>query len=138
MDRLATPYSKIYDRFLSKIEDLKLINLPQNVAEKTMKGYLEVSSDNFTMCSKDLSKRNDVEFEENLSGFEMNILAEGMLYEWIQPYINNILLMKQHLPDKDFRTYSQANHLKELQSLRDSYEERMDRLIVQYTYENDD
>lgn len=133
---MGTPYSKVYDKFLSKITDLDLINLDQEVAESTMKGYLETACDNFTQCKKDLSDRDDNEgkFNVDLTGFEINILATSMLYEWIQPYINNILSVKQYLSSQDFKTYSQANHLKELQNLRDSYEERMDLLMTRYSY----
>lgn len=133
---MATPYSKVFDKFLSKIKDLDLINLDQNVAEETMKGYMETACDNFSNCNQDLSNRNDEEktFNITLSGFEINIIATGMLYEWVEPYINNIMLLRQHLSNSDFKIYSQANHLKELQILRDSHEERMDRLMTKYSY----
>lgn len=133
---MSTPYNVVYNRFLSKLLDFDLVNLQEEVAEEVMLGYLNASCDFFTGSKKDLYKRNELGFEEDLSGFEITILVEGMLYEWIQPHINNILLMKQHLPDKDYKTYSQANHLRELQLLRDSYEQKRDRLMVQYSYEN--
>lgn len=135
-----TPYSKIYNRFLTKIVDLDLINLSQEVAEETMHEYMLSSCDNFTQCKQDLSQRDDTakQFLIELTGFEINIIATGMLYEWIQPHINNILSVKQYLSGPDFKTYSQANHLKELQSLRDSYEERMERLMTRYGYDFND
>jgi NifU-like protein involved in Fe-S cluster formation len=133
---MATPYSKVYDKFLSKIKDLDLVNLDQEIAEKTMQGYMETSCDNFIGCNKDLEDRDDEisEFNVDLTGYEINVIATGMLYEWVEPYINNIMMLKQYLSSSDFKTYSQANHLKELQQLRDTHEERMERLMLRYSY----
>lgn len=132
-----TTYEVIYNKFLSKIDDLDFVNLSQEIAEDEMYGYMDTACSLFTKCKQNLYDRDDTKksFNITLTSFEINIIATGMLYEWIQPKINNIMVLKQFLSSSDFKGYSQANHLKELQILRDSYEERMDRLMTRYSYD---
>lgn len=127
----------VFQRFLSKITDQDLINLPQPTLESIEIGYLNSACDKFTRCKNDLSQRDDttMTFNIDLTGFEIEILSKMMQREWVEPKISSIMLMKQHLSDGDFKTYSQSQHLRELQNLRTEIQEEIDRLIVQYTFD---
>ncbi|OME41506.1 hypothetical protein BSK58_14900 [Paenibacillus odorifer] len=77
-----------------------------------------------------------IEFSSELTQEEIEIIALLMTVEWIRPRINNIELLKQSLNTKDWNFYSQANHLKELRTLKEETENEIDRLIVSYSYSN--
>ena len=52
----------------------------------------------------------------------------------VKPQINSIELLKQGMSTKDYKIYSQANHLDSLKELRKETISEVDRLIVSYTY----
>lgn len=134
---MPTTYDQVYQKFASKIEDQDLFNMLTFDLIAILTGYLDTACTYFTKCLQDLSQRNDdtQEFLITLTPFEIEILACVMASTWVQPKINKITLLKQTLNDGDFKTFSQANHLKELQILRNDLESEYHRLMVQYTYD---
>jgi len=98
--------------------------------------YLKSSIAHFTKCKKDLSKRNDDEqmFLIQLDELEIEILSSLMVIEWVRPYVTNRLNLSSFLGDSDFKTYSQANHLNSLIELQSKLENEIERLFMQYTW----
>lgn len=136
---MATTFVSVNNVFLGKITDIDLVNLPSTIAESTMKAYMISALARFTQCRKDLTDRDDVtlkQFNPTLSDLEVEIIATWMKHAWIDPYINNIMLMKQNLSTSDFKTFSQANHLKELGDLKTNIEEEVSSLLGLYSYNN--
>lgn len=132
---MATLYSDVYDVFAnSKITDGTLASMLQEVAEMTMFRYLKSSIAVFTECKQDLSDRDDSAetFNIDLTDLEIEILATYMVVAWLTPTLNSGDLVKQSLVDKDFRRYSQANHLNSLMELRDLMRDEASALITRY------
>ena len=100
--------------------------------------YLNNAVPKFHKCKKNLSERTDEQdgFANELSDEEIEILANLMVVEWLRPHVNNLELLKQALTPKDFKLTSQANHLKELQTLRRDTQAEISRLLVDYSYNN--
>lgn len=135
---MATPYMSIYSSFLSKISDIYLASLSDaDLIEQLLK-FLNASIPKFKKCKKDLSQRDDAlnQFDEDLSDEEIEMLANLMVIEWLRPQINNLELLKQSLGSRDFNLFSQANHLKELQTLRKDTQAEIGKLLVDYSYNN--
>lgn len=132
-----TTYDEVYKVFISKIEDRELMGMEDEYLDYVLEGYLNTACARFTRCYKDLSNRDSESksFMVPLSPFEIEILATIMVLAWLEPKINKIQLIKQALTDREFRIHSQAQHLRELQNLRNFYISEYNRLIVQYTYE---
>lgn len=136
-----TFYSEIFDYFLNKISDYDLLkNFEEKDILKLCNMYLKSSIAFFTKCKKDLSKRNDQEqmFLIELDQLEIEILSSLMVIEWIKPYVNNRLNLSAILGDKDFKIFSQANHLKTLSDLQKSLQDEIERLYMQYTWNDYD
>ena len=58
--------------------------------------------------------------EDQDSDFVTEMLALGMLIQWLEPQLNNKLLTQQMITSsKESKFYSQASHLKEVQVLYD-------------------
>jgi len=137
---MPTPYSTIYNKFLSRISDYQLLNLLKTdvtSGEDTMKNNLDSAIVRFSKCKTDLTDIDDVKFQFNqsLTLYEIDILAMGMILDWIEPQVNNILLLTQVLNNGDFKTYSSANLLDKLLNLQEKTQLKLDRLIVDYTYD---
>lgn len=79
----STPFSVVYDRFLSKITDDMYMELTVEETEKLLFDLLQSALPWFEFPRVDLSLKNDVEFLNKLSDEEINIIATYMIVEWI-------------------------------------------------------
>jgi hypothetical protein len=132
---MATPYEKLFDSFLSKIEDNFYTNLQVDV-EADMTKLLNSAIVQFDFPKVDIFDKDDdlLTFNVDLSLHEIEILSNLMKLEWIKRQINSVSLLRQALGDKDFRLTSQANHLKVLLDLKTATEKEINSLITRYSY----
>jgi hypothetical protein len=134
---MSTPFSDIYDIFLGKITDYDFLAVDDLTLEETLQRYLLSASVKFVRCSTPLLRDTTVKlFTNNLTYLEQEILASLMVVEWLSPKLNTSQLLKQTMTDKDFKIYSQANHLDELIKLRQYMQDEVDGLINVYTYQD--
>ena len=127
---MATTLDQIADLFLAKIQDYKITTLFQTSGSEAVNTYVEPwlldSIDDFSLiCDQTLSYDTDTQvFSLDLSQKNKNVLARLMQKYWLEKEINNIIQMQNHLQDKDFKTYSAANNLKEKSVLLDKTYEK--------------
>lgn len=140
---MSTPYSDVFNLFLTSIQDYR-INKLYNQSVEQMENYLIPflikAITNFRKCKTDLEDRDDTNkaFNQTLSTDEKVILSNLMMVEWLTKEVNDILGMKLFLQDTDFKTYSQSQNLKEKRELLTTMKEMVDKQIVQYSYNNFD
>lgn len=134
---MSTPYTSVFSVFMRKVTDYSFLNLSQEDLEDILEGYISSAVVNFKRCRTSLV-RDDIEksFVEDLTEEELEILGTLMVVEWLNPQIYNTLLMKQHLNDKDFKIYSQAQHLDQLTKLRDDKKDEANGLIMAYSFDD--
>lgn len=140
---MSTPYSDIFNLFLTSIQDYrinKLYNQSVEQMENYLMPFLIKAITNFRKCKTDLEDRDDTNkvFNQTLSTDEKVILSNLMIVEWLTKEVNDILSLRNFLQDTDFKTYSQANNLKEKRELLITMKEMVDKQIVQYSYNNFD
>lgn len=135
---MATPYEKVFDSFLSKIDDDLYATLPSWDAEADFVKLLNSSIVNFTFPKVDIFDKNDTTlvFNVDLSIHEIEILANLMVLEWVKRQIRSINVVRQQLTSKDFGLTSQANHLKVLLELKTDTDKEVDNLMTKYSYTN--
>lgn len=141
---MSVNYSEIYSLFLSSIKDYKIDRLFKDnddegkQAEVYMKPFLIKGLVNFNNCKKNLENRDDTDqvFNDDLSTAEKVILSNLMLIEWLTKEVNDILQMKLHLQDSDFKTFSSAQNLREKSVHLNNTREVVDKQITQYGYNN--
>lgn len=73
------------------------------------------------------------EFNRELTLLEIDILALGMIVSWVSPKVNNIELFKMSLNSKDYSSFSQANHIKELREMKLESSREFSYWITQYS-----
>ena len=140
---MATPYSEVFDLFLASIQDYRINRLYEQSVED-MENYLIPflikAITNFRKCKTDLEDRDDENriFNQTLSTDEKVILSNLMIVEWLTKEVNDILSLRNFLQDTDFKTYSQANNLKEKRELLTTMKDMVDKQITQYSYNNFD
>lgn len=132
-----TDIQELYDIFLSKITDYRLLAMTNAEIDDDLLGYFKSARAKFYRCKNDLTIVEDVEgkkINSDLSYFEMEVIVNLMLVEHITPQLLSSENMKQSLSDKDFKIYSQANQLREIRLLLEGYERKANKMITEYTF----
>lgn len=107
-----TAYTTIYNSFLDKVNDYDLADIAAELAQTSMRGWLNQAVVRFLeSCKKDLTQTEEGGFTEDLDLMEIDILTEGMVEAWLKPIRNNLDLLRNALSTKDFTTFSPANLL---------------------------
>lgn len=133
---MATPFSEVFDLFLSNITDYSLAELDDFSLEENMKNWLVNGISSYPNPKSDLSDFDVTlsSFNIDLQHYEKVILGKLMTIEYINPYILDETLLKQKLSLKDYSVYSPANHLKELRLLKESLQSEVSRIITLQSY----
>lgn len=143
-----TYLAEVYDSFLSDISDYTLLKSTPEEIEEDLYTYFKKARSKFYKCKQSLELSEDengkyfAEFNEEgeevkpvkLTDFEIAILTHLMLVEYMKPQVISTEVMKQSLSDKDFRIYSQANQLRELNLLYRLLKREAKAMITEYTY----
>lgn len=134
-----TPYDEVYKYFLRKPDayELKEI-LEENVelGKEYLNEFLESAIPKFTYCTKDLYDKDDIlkQFNHQLSGLELEILATLMVVEYLTPILLDENLLKERLGSRDYQIFSPANLVKEVRETRKLYMDEANSLMSQYYY----
>ena len=131
-----TSYDTIFNRFLQKITDYKLLELSNDDVHQMMNGWLKSSIAKFRRCKNDLSQRDDeIEmFTSDLEDIEIEILAMLMVGEWLEPQLNSELYTSQFFGGKEERFFAQSNQLDKLMNLYTNNKLACQKLMRDYAY----
>lgn len=131
-----TELSTIYDSFLSMISDYRFFKISPEALEDELFVYFKKARAKFYKCKKKLSisKDDNSLIEDELSDYEIEVITNLMLVEYMKPIIISSEIVKQSMSDKDFKVYSQANQLRELNLLYKMLRAEANKMINEYTY----
>jgi hypothetical protein len=135
---MPTPYSQVFDSFLSKIEDTSYLILTDPEIETDLIKLLNSSLIHFTYPKVDIFQKDDElqTFTLDIPYAEIEIISRMMVKEWTGRKIHNIRLIEQALSDRDFKLTSQANHLQALLDLQKYNDSEIEKLLAKYSYSN--
>lgn len=144
----TTPFSLIYDLFLSKVTDDLYLELTELDTYRLLQDLLLSAIPKFEFPRKQLDDYNlqdviDVgtyngvesnsedwelliygqgQFNVLLTDEEMNILATYMIVEWLGQQLASIENTRMKYSGTDFKFTSQANHMQKLVTVKKEYE----------------
>ena len=112
---MNTSIEEVIDLYLAKIENYYcLAGDEAQLVEELAPMMNSAISKLFTI---DVSIDWDTEeFSRELTPIEQNIIAYGLVEEFISQKVNSIKVLENHLAMKDYNLYSSANMLKQLQT----------------------
>lgn len=120
----STPFSAIYDRFLSKITDDMYMEITVEETNALLQELLLGAIPWFEFPRVNLMNKTETEFLTELSEEEINILSIYMIVEWIGQQLATIELIRMKYSGSDFKFTSQANHMHKLKDLQKEYERK--------------
>ena len=141
----TTPFSYIYESFLSKVTDDMYMELTKDDTYKMLEDLLISAIPKFEFPRVNLFsyvRGEDVEesvldeignidvtkeykvgyFNTKLSMEEINILATYMIVEWLGQQLASIENVRMKFSGTDFKFTSQANHMQKLLVIKKDYE----------------
>ena len=134
---MATPYSKIREKFLEKPSSYDLLKFTDSDRNSIIDGYMISACANFYTCKKNLSERDELseQFNGDLTDKEIEIIVAGMLVEHLKPKVYHSDIMANFLNAKDLSiAASPANMLKELRITLNECRAEFKHLMIEYTY----
>lgn len=118
---MSVPYDVFAAAFLSKITEFDLLSLDDasrtEIVDKYMhtavsnSNFKKVSGLNFATTKDDENRVFNLEIPVDRIDEIVDIVSEGMVVQWLKPYVYKQELLENVLNTKDFSTYSPAELL---------------------------
>ena len=138
---MTISYDVIEDAFLSKITEFELLKIPEEGRTVLLDGYLKRAASGFRKnCKYDLTAVDDVtreftpDFLEEDADELVEILSEGMIVQWLKPYIYKQELLENALNTRDFTTYSPAELSKQVRTTYEKAQRDYIQMVREYSY----
>ncbi len=138
---MTISYDVIEDAFLSKITEFELLKIPEGGRTTLLDGYLKRAASGFRKnCKYDLTAVDDVtreftpDFLEEDADELVEILSEGMIVQWLKPYIYKQELLENALNTRDFTTYSPAELSKQVRTTYEKAQRDYVQMVREYSY----
>lgn len=99
---MATPYEKVYGRFLNRTTDFNLAELDDHTLNEMLKSWLHSAIVNVRSSSNLFARDDENEvFENDLSDLDIELLAMGMTMAWLDQTLNSSELTLQFIGGKE-------------------------------------
>lgn len=130
---INTPLETVYDSFMQKTTDYSILELSKEDYYSECLQLMLGALAKFTLADDITIDTVTGEFNRELTLLEIDILSLGMIVSWVSPKVYNIELFKMSLNSKDYGSFSQANHIKELREMKLESNREFSYWITQYS-----
>lgn len=143
---MGVPYDSFIGAFLSKITDydLAVIDEQDEIASDFMKRALasstfrKVCGYDFVTTANDDTGEFDVDIDEDTLDEIINIVSEGMVVQWLKPYVYKQELLENVMNTRDYTMYSPAELLLRVGNAYSKAQKDYIQMIREYSYNHGD
>lgn len=142
---MSISYDAITNAFLSKITEFELLQLPSISRKELVDGYMKRTATAFkNVCQYDLTAYDDAlrEFTDDFDEADvdeiLDIISEGMVVQWLKPYVYKQELLENALNTADFTTYSPAELLLRVGNAYAKAQKDYTQMVREYSYNHGD
>lgn len=142
---MSISYDAFTSAFLSKITEFEFLQIPEEDRTTIIDGYMKRAISAFkNVCIYDLSTGDDVnrefvgEFTDSDTDEILEIVSEGMLVQWLKPYVYKQELLENALNTADFTTYSPAELLLRVGNAYAKAQKDYTQMVREYSYNHGD
>lgn len=145
---MSISYDTFTDAFLAKITEFDLLDIASEQRDEIVAGYMRRAVAHFkhichvdlTACENKEERRYDT--DENFSDEDVDelvdIVSEGMVVQWLKPYIYKQELLENVLNTRDYSTYSPANLLFRVRETYQKVQSDYTQMMREYSYNHGD
>ena len=138
---MATKFTEIYNRAMFRFADYEFLLIDANKRDEILRNFLMSAQADFVhSCAVDLTDY-DLEkgqYNVELGDEEQEILALGVAYYWLSNRVINSEHLHNIMARKDYNTYSPANLLREMSSIRETLRKEFRGKINEYSFRHGD
>ena len=142
----GVPYDLFTGAFLSKITEYEFSGMTDFERTATVDGYMKRAIAAFKkICQYDLTTTADdnvrefaVEIEDEDLDEIVDIVSEGMLVQWMKPYVYAGENLENMLNTRDFTEYSPATLLYRIKEAYNQAKKDYTNMIREYSYNHGD
>lgn len=138
-------YDLFIEAFLDKVSEYDFLSLDGFTRNHIVEGYMKRACSQFNrVCKYDLTDRDDVvrEFRVSIPDNEIDeivdIVSDGMLVQWMKPFVNRQENLESVLNTRDFTTYSPAELLMRIGNAYEKAQKDYTQLVREYSYNHND
>lgn len=143
---MSIPYDSFIGSFLNKITEFEFVAIPTEDSTKIVDGYLKRAVNAFrkncrydlTSAINDETREFDVDIPDEDIEEIIDIVSEGMVVQWLKPYVYKQELLENALNTRDFTTYSPAELLKQVKDAYNGAQKDYTQMIREYSYNHGD
>ena len=143
---MTITYDMAIGAFLAKITEYDLMDMSPESREDMVIQYLKTAASQFRkVCKYDLvGTMNDTEGEFQVDVAEedadelLDILSEGMVVQWLKPYIYRQENLENALSTRDFSVFSPAELTYRVSNLYSKAQRDFINMIREYSYNHGD
>lgn len=143
---MSIPYDAFTDAFLNKISEFEMLKLDDNIRTEIVDGYRKRAVSAFRKnCLVDLFTTGDDEervYMVDVSDDDLDelvdIISEGMVVQWLKPFVYQQDLLQNMLNTRDYTLYSPAELLKRVGSAYKEAQKDFIQMIREYSYNHGD
>lgn len=142
---MSISYDLFAGAFLSKITEFDFVQMDEYSRNQMIDQYMKAACAHFNkVCKYDLSSSDDiirefvVDIPENEIDEIVDIVSEGMLVQWMKPYVYRQENLEAVLNTRDFTTYSPAELLLRISGAYSKVQKDYTQMIREYSYNHGD
>lgn len=143
---MSVPYNSFIGAFLSKITDYDLVDIEhkEEIAIDFMKRTLALSTFkkvcgyDFTTTADDEEELFNVDIDGEILDEIVDIVSEGMIVQWLKPYVYKQELLENVMNTRDYTMYSPAELLLRVGNAYSKAQKDYIQMIREYSYNHGD
>lgn len=143
---MSVSYDVFTKAFLDKVTELDFVSMRAFERSSMVDGYMKRAIASFKrLCQYDLSTTGDDiirEFEVDIPAEDLDeladIISEGMLVQWMKPYVYKKESLETVLNTKDFTAYSPAELLMRIGNAYKDAKRDFSNMKKNYSYDHGD
>lgn len=142
---MSISYDLFIEAFLDKVSEYDFLSLDDFSRNHIVEGYMKRACSQFNrVCKYDLADRDDIvrEFRVSIPDNEIDeivdIVSDGMLVQWMKPFVNRQENLESVLNTRDFTTYSPAELLMRIGNAYEKAQKDYTQLVREYSYNHND
>lgn len=143
---MSIPYDAFTAAFLSKITEYEFLTIPDENRSAIIDGYMKraITSFNkicvFDLISTAVDERREFNLDIPTEDIDeiLEVVSEGMVCQWLKPYLYKQELLESVLNTRDFTTYSPAEMLSRVGSAYQNAQKDYIQMIREYSFNHND
>lgn len=143
---MSVSYDAFTGAFLSKVAEYEFIQLDEEDRTEMIDGYMKRAVTafrkncmyDFFTTADDTTRTFDVDIPDEDMDEIVNIISEGMIIQWMKPYLYHQELLENLMNTRDFTMYSPAELLMRVGNAYAKAQSDYTQMIREYSYNHGD